>query len=81
MKKLTRLFAVFFTAAFVTSVLFVTGCSTSKVQSKSKGNAHISIYRAIIFHCQDAIKKTYVMIHAAPPVLEALCILPSERCA
>ncbi len=31
MKKLNRFFAVFFTAAFVTSVLFVTGCSSSKV--------------------------------------------------
>ena len=38
MKKLNRFFAVFFAAAFVTSVLFVTGCSTSKVQSKSSGN-------------------------------------------
>ena len=32
MKKLTRFFAVFFTAAFVASVLFVTGCSSSKVE-------------------------------------------------
>ena len=31
MKKLNRFFAVFFAAAFVTSVLFVTGCSSSKV--------------------------------------------------
>lgn len=31
MKKLNRLFAAFFAAAFVASVLFVTGCSSSKV--------------------------------------------------
>ena len=44
MKKLTRLFAVFFTAAFVASVLFVTGCSSSKV---AKGGTPLVMDAAI----------------------------------
>ena len=38
MKKLNRFFVAFFAAAFVTSLLLVTGCSTSKVENKSNGN-------------------------------------------
>ena len=38
MKKLNKLFAAFFAAAFVASLLLVTGCSTSKVENKSNGN-------------------------------------------
>lgn len=38
MKKLNKLFAAFFATAFVASLLLVTGCSTSKVESKSNGN-------------------------------------------
>ncbi len=44
MKKLTRLFAVIFTAAFVASVLFVTGCSSSKV---AKGGTPLVMDAAI----------------------------------
>ena len=38
MKKLNKLFAAFFAAALVASLLLVTGCSTSKVENKSNGN-------------------------------------------
>ena len=38
MKKLNKLFAAFFAAAFVASLLLGTGCSTSKVENKSNGN-------------------------------------------
>lgn len=38
MKRLNKLFAAFFAAAFVASLLLVTGCSTSKVENKSNGN-------------------------------------------
>ena len=38
MKKLNRLFAAFFVATFVTSLILVSGCSTSQVQNKSDGN-------------------------------------------
>ena len=38
MKQLKKVLNVLFIAAFVTSVLFVTGCSSSNVQNKSNGN-------------------------------------------
>ncbi len=38
MKRLNKLFAAFFAAAFVASLLLGTGCSTSKVENKSNGN-------------------------------------------
>ena len=38
MKKLNKLFAAFFAAALVASLLLGTGCSTSKVENKSNGN-------------------------------------------